>query len=345
MSVNSSIVAEYLAALGRAHTYHPLRNLYVVFGFLWGCTFPAFMLLAHINDAGVGLDLRAAFTQHPIQYVLLSFPLLFAVVFGAMGTIRHDKDSALEQSIAGLEAAVAARTQDLQRTNQQAVLALSRAIEAKDPYTHGHSTRVWLFAKRAAKQLGLSDDDMEMLRLACYLHDVGKIRIPGRILNKAGPLSAEEWRIVQFHPVHSERIVAPIQAFRDVSKLIRQHHERVDGKGYPDGLSGEQIPLLARIMCVADTMDAMTSTRPYRRALDGEVAVEELKRCSGLPFDPALVPKQRTDSCGQFDPEVVQALLMALETDPLIDPYDDTPSAEDVVVRAFIDADDRKTAS
>ncbi len=220
MSTDSSIVAEYVAALGRSHTYNPFRNLYVLFGFLWGCSFPALMLLAHLGGNSGPLDTLSAFSQHPINYVFLSFPILFSVVFGAMGTIRHDKDCAIEECIAGLEAAVEARTLELQRTNEQAVLALSRAIEAKDPYTHGHSSRVWSFAKRAAEQLEVSDKDMEVLRLACYLHDVGKIRIPGRILNKPGPLSDEEWRIVQFHPVHSERIVAPIEAFREVAKLI-----------------------------------------------------------------------------------------------------------------------------
>lgn len=224
---------------------------------------------------------------------------------------------AAQRTIRDLEDLVRGRTRELEQAQADIVLALAEAIEAKDPYTRGHSHRVASYALLAAGALGVEGQELEDLRIACYLHDVGKIKIPGRILQKQGPLSATEREIIHLHPVYSERIVGAVQRFRGVARMIRHHHEREDGSGYPDGLRGHQLTMTEKIMIVADAVDAMCSQRPYRPALSSELAIEELRRCSGQPFDPARVPGRRREGCHQFDPIVVQAMIAGLEAAPL----------------------------
>lgn len=168
-------------------------------------------------------------------------------------------------------------------------LALANAVDAKDPYTRGHSERVILYSDRLARAAGLKMRDIQTIRLASALHDIGKIAIPDSILRKPGKLSPEEMDVMRTHPARGEAIVGPLEELRSVLPGIRHHHERFDGKGYPDGLSGESIPLHARIICVADSFDAITSKRYYHeeRALDA--GLRELERCAGSQFDPALV--------------------------------------------------------
>lgn len=177
------------------------------------------------------------------------------------------------------------------------VRALSVAIEAKDKYTSGHSSAVTEYTIPIAEELGLDKKEIEKLEYASLLHDIGKIGIMEQILNKPGRLTNEEFEIIKKHPVIGYEILRSIDFLKDVTLLVKYHHERWDGKGYPDGLKGEEIPLGARIISVADTFDAMTSDRPYRKGLPVEVAVEEIKRCSGT----------------QFDPEIVDAFLRAME--------------------------------
>lgn len=169
------------------------------------------------------------------------------------------------------------------------IRSLAEAIDAKDPSTRGHSDWVSKYALMIGRQLGLESGLLDDLKYAGYLHDVGKIGIPDNILGKTSQLSAEEWKLMKKHPIVSARILEPVPIPPVIKAAIRHHHERFDGKGYPYGLAGEAIPLAARILSVADSYDAMTSDRPYRRALSDEQAVAELTRCSGTQFDPAVV--------------------------------------------------------
>ena len=167
--------------------------------------------------------------------------------------------------------------------------ALAQAIEAKDPYTHGHSARVVEYAVSIAQKLDLPEEEKELLKYAAMLHDIGKIGVKGIVLNNPNSLTSEEYVEIKKHPLVGEGIIQPIELLQPIRPLIRHHHEWYNGKGYPDGLSGENIPLGARILAVADTYDAMKSDRPYRKALTEETAIQELKRGSGTQFEPKLV--------------------------------------------------------
>jgi putative nucleotidyltransferase with HDIG domain len=177
----------------------------------------------------------------------------------------------------------------LRRYYLSALQALTAALEAKDTYTRGHSVRVARLAQASARALGLSDEQQEQLYLAALLHDIGKIGVSDSVLLKPGPLEPAEWEEVRSHPVVGGRIVEPAGFHPQVVAAIRHHHEDWSGGGYPDGLAGEEIPLLARIISAADAYDAMTSDRPYRRARTAEEAIEELRRGAGRQFDPRVV--------------------------------------------------------
>ena len=176
------------------------------------------------------------------------------------------------------------------QTSQTIVFAFARAVEAKSPYTQGHADRVTLYALALADQLGVSSAEREMLRRGAILHDIGKICIPDAILNKPGPLTPEEYDIIKQHPVQGVKIVEPLTSLGDVIPLIRWHHERPDGRGYPDGLKGDDIPLLVRILSVADVYDALASARPYRDPMPHEECLNQLRiNASKGGLDPKLV--------------------------------------------------------
>jgi putative two-component system response regulator len=156
---------------------------------------------------------------------------------------------------------------DARDSAESVVFSLARAIEAKSSYTHGHSDRVTRYALMLAGRLGLGGVDVDVLRRGGALHDIGKISTPDAILDKPGRLTPEEYAVVKRHPADGARIVEPLRSARDVLPLIRWHHERMDGKGYPDGLPGDAIPLLVRVLSVADVYDALASERPYRTAM------------------------------------------------------------------------------
>ncbi|MGH2969681.1 MAG: HD-GYP domain-containing protein, partial [Solirubrobacteraceae bacterium] len=165
---------------------------------------------------------------------------------------------------------------------------LATALEARDPYTHGHSRRVARHAHMIARQMGLSGAQVATIRSAAALHDVGKVETPRAVLNKPGRLTDEEFATIKRHPVDGAEMVA-VLGDPELAAIVRHHHERLDGRGYPDGLAGEQIPLGARIIAVADTFDAITSSRPYRRALAHKKAIDTLKREAGAQLDAAVV--------------------------------------------------------
>jgi len=169
------------------------------------------------------------------------------------------------------------------------VKALAQAIEAKDPYTHGHSERVMKYSLAIAPRFGLSKEEKESLRFAAILHDIGKIGVRGIILDNPDGLTNEEYDEIKKHTLIGENIIQPVELLQSIRPLIKYHHEWYNGKGYPDGLSGENIPLGARILAVSDAYDAMESDRPYRKALTEETAIQELKRGSGSQFDPKIV--------------------------------------------------------
>ena len=174
-----------------------------------------------------------------------------------------------------------AYTDELERA-ESVVFALARSIEAKDPYTEDHCERLCDLSVRLGERLGLPEDEITALRRAGIVHDVGKVAVPDAILLKPGPLTADEWKVIRQHPLVGERICAPLKSFRLVLPVIRHHHEKLDGSGYPDGLKGKQIPVTARVLQLVDVYDALTSERPYKRALSPAEALntmeEEVKR-------------------------------------------------------------------
>ena len=185
------------------------------------------------------------------------------------------------------------RTDELERA-ESVLFPLARSIEGKDPYTHGHCERLSEYSARLGEHLALSEDQLTALRRAGVVHDIGKIAVPDAILLKPGPLTAEEWTLIREHPVVGERICAPLKSFRFVLPIIRHHHEKFDGSGYPDGLKGEAIPLTARVLQIVDVYDALTTQRPYKRALSRpealEIMAEEVQK--GW-WDPGIFQKFR----------------------------------------------------
>lgn len=176
----------------------------------------------------------------------------------------------------------------MQRTTLQSLLGLANTLEARDPYTHGHSQRVAGLARRLALAVGLSDGPSRTVAQAGLLHDIGKVGIPEAILRKPGPLTDPEWVVMRTHPDVGARIVAPLEFLHEEVGMIRHHHERVDGSGYPDGLRADAIPLGARIVAVADVYDALSSDRPYRRRFSPREVAAQIERWAGQELDADL---------------------------------------------------------
>jgi putative nucleotidyltransferase with HDIG domain len=169
------------------------------------------------------------------------------------------------------------------------VQSFVRILEARDSYTKGHSERVAEYAEKIALRMGLPKEKIELLKKATLLHDIGKLGIEERILNKKEPLSQAEWTEIRKHPVIGENILKPVLLTGEMLDIVRSHHERYDGKGYPDGLAGDKINILSSIVTVADSYDAMTSARAYRPPLNRQQAIDELRRNKGTQFNPKVV--------------------------------------------------------
>jgi response regulator RpfG family c-di-GMP phosphodiesterase len=221
----------------------------------------------------------------------------------ALETTRRENDVRRKQDLHRnqLERAVRRQTRRVRSTFFSAIDSLVRAMEERDPYTAGHSRRVREHALRLGRAIGLDARAMRRLGLAAKLHDIGKVGVPEHILHKQGPLDDDEDRIIREHPVIGERVLAPIIHNQAVLAGIRGHHERLDGGGYPDGLRGEEIPLIARIIAVADCFDALTIARAYRQPLPVPLALEHLRAGAG----------------GQFDTEIVDAFVAVMELQSL----------------------------
>ena len=216
-----------------------------------------------------------------------NFDVLLITIENALR--KKDLERQLDDYRTNLEAKVKEQTDIINSMYVRSIDAMIKALEAKDFYTRGHSQRVTLYSVAIAEELGMTGQELEDLYRASVLHDLGKIGVREAVLNKPGKLSEEEFAEIVRHPETAVRILEPIPFFRPLLPAILHHHERFDGKGYPSRLA-ENIPLASRIMTIADTFDAMTSTRAYRKALPVADAIAEIRRCSGTQFDPDIVP-------------------------------------------------------
>jgi len=243
----------------------------------------AVVMATAVDDANTAINCMKAgaynYINKPFNLEEVSFSVRRALEGRRLKLENRDYQQHLEQK-------VEEQAQKIRASFFNAVTALAYALEAKDVYTSGHSQRVTEISVAIAKELGLPKESIEKIRLAGLVHDIGKIGVRELVLNKPGSLSEEEYEHVRLHSETGEHILEPLVGDKEILKAVRHHHERYDGAGYPDGLKGERIPLLARIIAVADTFDAMTSERPYRKALTKEAACAEVERCRGTQFDP-----------------------------------------------------------
>jgi ribonuclease P protein subunit RPR2 len=219
--------------------------------------------------------------------------IVFARELGDLYRLERARSAELEQVL-----------KSLQETYLATMKSLATVIEAKDQTTRGHLDRTQAYGLALARRIDPTLADTPTTGYGFFLHDIGKVGIPEHILCKAGPLSVDEWTVMRNHPIIGAQIVAPIAFLADAVDLIRHHHERFDGTGYPDGLAGEDIPLVARVFSVADSFDAMTSDRPYRGSIGIERALAEIRSGAGT----------------QWDPEVVRVFVQMIESGP---PEDD----------------------
>jgi HD-GYP domain-containing protein (c-di-GMP phosphodiesterase class II) len=219
--------------------------------------------------------------------------IVFARELGELYRLERQRSAELERVL-----------ENLKGTYIATMKSLAQVIEAKDSTTRGHLERTQAYGLGLARRIAPDLAGAPVLGYAFFLHDIGKVGIPEQILCKAGPLSIDEWTVMRNHPIIGAQIVAPIAFLTEAVELIRHHHERFDGTGYPDGLAGEAIPLEARIFAVVDSFDAMTTSRPYRGAMRVGRALEQIREGAGT----------------QFDPEVVRVFVPMVEDDP---PQDD----------------------
>ena len=215
-----------------------------------------------------------------------------------LNQVSREQNFKLQDMNRNLEAKVRERTQQLGQKNRalrkgyiETIRALAEAVDAKDAYTRGHSERVAVYASRIARELNLEKTLIERVYFSGLLHDVGKIGIPDAIITKPARLTEDEYHEIKKHPEIGAKILEPVEMLSEIAPCVRHHHEWFDGstRGYPDRLRGEQIPLPSRIILVADTVEAMTSNRPYRKVLPLTVVIDELRKYSGRQFDPKVV--------------------------------------------------------
>jgi len=251
------------------------------------------------NGDGVDQALERAAREENVRNGIV-VPLRYEdTIIGVLALYNYDhkpdfnEDNLMAARILGDISAIAIQNARLYEQSQRAyvntIAALAAAIDAKDSYTRGHSERVASYSVAIADEMGLSSKERSFVESAALLHDIGKIGIPGSILRKPEKLSEHEYTVVKMHPYTGVQIIKPVEMLTPVVSIIYHHHEHFDGTGYVENLKGEEIPLGARILSVADAFEAMTSERPYRSALTVEEAIAELQRCAGTQFDPNVV--------------------------------------------------------
>jgi HD-GYP domain-containing protein (c-di-GMP phosphodiesterase class II) len=252
--------------------------------------------LAAIVALGIGFALSRRLIT-PLQHLAATSSEIAQGNLAVRTTVRGEDEIARLggnfNNMAGNIEALVRRLKKALRQNQELFLetirTLAAAIDAKDRYTRGHSERVSSYSMAISKHLGLSQEEVFRVHIAAILHDVGKLGIKDGILNKPGGLSDEEFEVMRKHPAIGAQIMSPIRMLKDIIPGIRNHHETWDGNGYPDGLEGEQIPIVARIIGIADTFDAMTTTRPYQQAMTLDYVLSKMKAMSGSRFDPMVI--------------------------------------------------------
>ena len=234
--------------------------------------------LLNVNSYTVIGKMPLDSSRMPVTYVLLVFYLLWFIAVGSyfMSNVRIEK---IQKQ----------REHDLMILNQS-IMTFTSFIDAKDSYTRNHSVRVAIYAKEIGRRMGLDEDELQNLYYGTLLHDVGKIGIPDEILTNEGQLSSEEFEIIKTHPLKGVEMLKNFTEIPNISDCAHYHHERYDGKGYPEGFSREQIPLFARIASVADSYDVMSLDRKYKKAMSHDEIEEELLANSGTQFDPKIVP-------------------------------------------------------
>jgi len=276
-----------------------------------------------VLQAGSGMEALDIIRRQPVDLVLLDINMPGPDGFDVCQLIKQAPAtrllpvvmvtgrSALEDHVKGLDAGaddflikpvrraeLVARVRSLLRVktlydrldeSDRVIFALAAAVEAKDDYTEAHTERVAVTAQQLGGLMGLNEQSLDALYKGGMVHDIGKIGIPDSILQKSGPLSLDETKLMRRHPLIGEQIVSSLRTAQSLRTIIRHHHERVDGRGYPDGLAGDEIPLLARIVSVCDAFDAMVSERPYRDGHEPEVALEKLQAGAGTQWDAEIV--------------------------------------------------------
>lgn len=230
------------------------------------------------NDCRMDIHKDKKLYEYPLFWIV-GTALLIIVVACAVWMYSHAKVEKMRR-----------RQKEYQQIVEQSLQTFANTIDAKDPYTNGHSARVAWYSREIARRMGLSKQEQERIYYVALMHDIGKIGVPDHILNKNGRLTAEERKIIQMHPSVGGDILRNFTALDGIAEGARYHHERYDGRGYCTGLAGVEIPLVARIIGVADSYDAMSSDRCYRKALPQDVVAEELRKGSGTQFDPTIVP-------------------------------------------------------
>ena len=246
---------------------------------------------------------------------------IFALLYATLALLVRTASRTLRQQASSLQA----RSQELmesyrrlEESSLEAIESLNATVDAKDPYTAGHSARVQRIAVAVAEEVGLPLERLDAVRFGSLFHDIGKIAVPDSILSKAGTLDDDEYDVIKRHPVDGADIISHFSRLHEAVPLIRHHHERWDGDGYPDQLAGEDIPLEACVVGLADAWDAMTTDRPYRPALTVEQAAAEVRRCRGT----------------QFSPLVVDAFFAAFRRQPAVFEPDDTAAPLEVAATA-----------
>jgi putative nucleotidyltransferase with HDIG domain len=226
------------------------------------------------------------------RVIWFAIAAVFLVLYGALAILVREASSMLRRQAATLQERSRELMESYRRLEEsslEAIESLNATVDAKDPYTAGHSARVQRIALAVAEELGVPLQRLDAVRFGGLFHDIGKIAVPDSVLTKPGALSDDEFAIVQRHPADGAEIVSHFSRLREAVLLIRHHHERWDGKGYPDRLAGDEIPPEAYVVGLADAWDAMTTDRPYRAALSIEQAAAEVRRCRGTQFSPAVV--------------------------------------------------------